>query len=593
VERGLEREGIPIPLTPKAFDTLLLLVSSGNRLVDKKFLLASVWGGVHVGESVLTRAISDLRKALQQTEGEVWIETVPKFGYRFVAEVRNIGNSPCAVPPHTFRTPWGRRVLKAVVPLVAATGLVFLLIPRTHSNSGARHLAVLPFQFIGETGGESAMGAGVTDALITRLSNLSGVIVRPMSTVRRYDMPGVDPLAAGQELKVDVVLEGTLQRSDSAVQARVRLIRPSDGTALWAETVESHENRLFALQASLAQQVAAHLAVKLSAEDRRGLEPGPELNPAAHRLYVNGRYEWGKRSREGFEKASEYFRQAIDLDPGYARAYAGLADCYLLLGLYGYYPPLEMLPKAKTAALHALTLAPRLAEVHATLGLVAQNLDWDWPEVERHYREAIRLAPNYSTAHHWYAEFLSILGRFDESRAEFARARGIDPISSIIQADEAQLYFFERKYGRSRYLLEKVVRENLSFALAHERLALLDMIEGREEEAWGEVQLLPECGDEESDCRQTWAAWLARRDAQGARRALEQLEAKARTRRIASSALLIAHIRQGNTGRALDWLEYMAEKHEVWLITAKVNPLFDALRPLPRARAILARLHLN
>ncbi|HTR39141.1 MAG TPA: winged helix-turn-helix domain-containing protein [Bryobacteraceae bacterium] len=588
-ERTLECEGSSVNVTPKAFDVLLALLANANRLVEKSTLLRTVWGDVHVDDAVLTRAISDLRKALGQNGEQTRIETVPKFGYRFVADVRVIESGQAAVAAR----PKPRRLWP--VAIVVAAGLLALVIAR--GTSGSREtihsLVVLPFQAVGGTGDQAALRVGLADALITRLSSLEGLVVRPLSTVRRFEQTPTDPLRAAQELQADAVLEGTLQFGDGSVRASVRLVRAGDGKALWTETVDSKANRFFDMEDSLAEQLAAKLSLLLPEDERRDLPVHRELNEEAHRLYVQGRYEWGKRTQEGFEKAAGYFRQAIDRDPGYARAYAGLADCYLLLGLYSYAPPLDMLPKAKVTALRALELEPRLADAHATLGLITQNLDWDWVETERHYRESIRLAPNYSTAHEWYAEFLSIQGRFDESRQEFARARQIDPISPIIQVDEAQLFFFQRDYGRNLALLEKVSREDPSFALARERMAFTHLIQGREEDAWREAMSLPDCASETSDCRHMWTAWLPRRDPLAARKALEQLEAGATAGRVPAYTVMFGNARQGHIDRALDWLERMRDTHAVWLITAKVNPMFDALRGEPRAKATLAQLHLD
>ena len=593
-ERMLSRDGAAFSLTPKTFNTLLVLLDNAGRLVEKEELRNRVWGDVHVDESVLTKAISDLRKALGQPESGVWIETVPKFGYRFSAEVRTRPAEKAAAPAPQPRAIGRLRWPLALAGLAAAATLLMGFLWRTAPGSQAvQRLAILPFHVIGQQPAENVLGAGIADALITRLSNLQGLIVRPMSVVRRFEGPDVDPLRAAAELQADAVLEGSVESSDGAVRAYVRLLRATDGRALWTETVESQESRLFALQDSLAEQVAAALAVRLTAEERRGLELRPELIPEAHRLYVKGRYEWGKRTREGFEKAADDFLQAIDLDPGYARAYAGLADCQLLLGEYGHNPPLEMLPKAKATALRALELEPRLAEAHATLALVAQNLDWDWKSVEDHYREAIRLAPSYSTAHHWYAEFLSILGRFDDSRREFARAREIDPISPIIQIDEAQLYFFQRQYDRSLSLLERVERSDPSFGLARERMARVYMMLGRDDDAWREIESLPECADPQSACRLTWTAWLPGRGLAAAREALDRLENAARSGEAGPAALVVAYARQGNSDRALDWLEQMPDKRAVWLITLKVNPVFDPIRNHPRTRMILRKVHLD
>ncbi len=584
-ERLLRRAGSPIPLPPKAFDTLLLLVENSGRLVDRGQLLASVWKDVHVDEAVVTRMISDLRRSLRQTEQEVWIETVPKFGYRFAAGVRVEGSKQEAVRP-----PRRRKLAPALVPAVlAAIAILAFAFVRRESGETLR-IAVLPFQVVGGAGESDVLGLGMADSLITRLSGMQNLIVRPVSVVRRFTGQAVDSRKAGVELSVDAVVEGTLQLVDGKARANVRLVRVKDGKAWWAGTMSSGRGELLNIEDSLVEQIAENLAVRISPAERENLR-ARGLNPAAHELYVRGRYEWGKRTRKGFEAAADYFRQAIDLDPSYARAHAGLADCYLLLGAYSFYPQLEMLPKAKAMALRALELDPSLAEAHATLGLITQNLDWDWAAVEKHYRQAIALDPNYATAHHWYAEFLSILGRFDESQREFALARRVDPISPIIQADEAQLYFFERDYGRTLEMLNHLAEIEPEFELVHERAAWVYMLQGREDDAWREVEKIPSCGPG-SDCRKTWTAWLPRRGGAAAVAALRELDAGAKSRHVAPLALVVAYEREGDSGRALNWLEYMADRHEVGLITAKVNPLFDRLRGTSRFQAILRRLAL-
>ena len=589
VERTLLCENVGVNLAPKTFDVLLLLATNANRLVEKRKLLGTVWGDVHVDEAVLTRAISDLRKALGQTSDRVRIETVPKFGYRFVAEVRVQEDQPAAPQGR----PWRHRTW--LIGSFAACGLLAIMIGWATSRSGEQtvhDLVVLPFQTVGEIRDKDALSVGMADALITRLSSLDGLVVRPLSSVRRFERAPLDAVAAARQLHADAVVEGTLQFADGSVRASVRLIR-SDGKTLWAETVDSSASRFFDLEDSLTGQVASKLALLLHEQERRDLAAHPQLNPEAHRLYVNGRYEWGKRTRDGFEKGAEYFRQAIDHDPVYGRAYAGLADCYLFLGLFGYYPALEMLPKAKVTALRALELEPGLAEAHATLALITQNLDWNWKEVERQYREAIRLAPNYSTAHHWYAEFLSIQGRFEESRGEFARARQIDPISSVISLDEAHLYFYQQKYDMNLRLLEEVARSNPASAVPRERVAFTYLIQGREEDAWREAMKLPDCASESSDCRRVWTAWLPRRNPRAAAEALTALEAGARAGRVPEYAVMFANLRQNHIDRALDWMERMSETHGAWLITAKVNPMFDPLRNQPRAKAVLSKLNLD
>jgi DNA-binding winged helix-turn-helix (wHTH) protein/TolB-like protein/Tfp pilus assembly protein PilF len=613
-DRSLSRDGERIRLTPKAFDVLRTLVDRQGRLVAKSELLQAVWGEVHVEEAVLTRAVSDLRKALGQTETEIWIETVPKFGYRFaadsivsengvseshvsknqvsksgIAEIREPeSREPESEEPESEEAPVRKaRPRRLWILLLAATcGVMILAMSLRPGKTPApiRTLAILPFQTVGGDPSAKQLGVGMADALITRLSRLEGLVVRPLSTVRPFEQGPADPVLVGRQLQAEAVLEGAIQFSPDSVRANVRLIRSANGQALWTESFESRPDRLFAIEDTLAEQVSLRFAFQ------QNQIPAPEPNAQAHLLYVEGRYEWGKRTLEGFVKGEDLFRQAIERDPSYARAYAGLADCYLFVGAYGHRPQLETLPKAKAMVRRALELNPQLAEAHTTLALITQNLDWDWPKVEQEYREAIRLAPGYSTAHHWYAEYLSIRGRFDEARKEFAQAREIDPISPIIQADEAQLYLFERKYSESLERLQQVVRSNPSFTLARERTAFLYMLQERTEDAWREAMSLPECADPAGECRLTWTAWLPRRDPSASRAALERLEAEASAGRIPLYKVTFGYIRHGQVDRALDWLERMSKTHAVWLITAKVNPIFDPLRSQPRARAVLEKM---
>lgn len=493
--------------------------------------------------------------------------------------------------------PW-RRSIEIAAAGVAAAAVLFAWAqwnrdPSTPANvSEIRTLAILPFQMLGQAADAEALGLGLADDVITRLSNISGLTVRPIATVRKYHAAPVDPVLAARELQVDAIVEGTLQASASGLRANVRLLRATDGRAEWAGTIESDGQHFLTLDEFIAAEIALNVRVPLTERERRNLEARRQVNPEAHQLYVRGRVEWGKRTGDGFERAAEYFRRAIDLDATYARAHAGLADCYLLLGGYNFSPQLEAVPKAKALALRALELDPSLGEAHATLGLSAQNLEWDWEVVEKHYRQAIALSPNYATAHHWYAEYLSILGRFDESRRAFAEARRIDPISAIIQVDEAQLYFFERQYDRSREILEQVERTDPDFELVHDRIALIDMMEGRQDEAWQRIQRIESCREPSSDCYRFWTAYLPGRNAAAAHAALLWLEREARRRRIPPFTLILANSRQGRVGRALDWLEYMLEKHEVSLITIAVNPLFDSLRTEPRFRKVLDTLKL-
>lgn len=460
------------------------------------------------------------------------------------------------------------------------------------SATGIRTLAILPFEALDPSSDSEALEVGLADALITRLSTISGLVVRPVSTVRRYHDAKVDPVEAARALRVEAIVEGRLQLSGGTLRANARLVRAADGRALWAGTVDAEGDHLFTLEDSLAEQIALHVNARLSDDDRRELEARRQLDPLAHELYVKGRFEWGKRTRNSLERAADYFRRAIDLDPAYARAHVGLADAYLLLGGFGHHPPAEMLPKAAALASRALELDPSLGEAHTTLAFASQHLDRDWERVEHHYRMAISLSPNYATAHHWYGELLSLLGRFDEARREFAEARRVDPISPMIQVDEAQLYYFERQYDRALEILARVAQQNPGVDLVHNRIAITLLAQGRDEEAWAAVQRFADCREELSECRRVWTALLPSRDPAAARRALRWLESQAGTRLIAPTTLAHAYVRHGEYDRAIDWLEGHLDWQDAWMITVKVSPMFEALHGRPRFDVLLRKLNL-
>lgn len=282
-ERLLRRGGSPIPLAPKAFDTLLLLVENSGRLVDRAQLLGSVWKDVHVEEAVVTRVISDLRRALRQTKQEVWIETVPKFGYRFAAGVKIEGNAPEPVSAtRRVNLAW------AVVPAVLVA-IAILAYPSLRLESGeVLQIAVLPFQVVGGAGQSDVIGLGLADSLITRLSSIQNLIVRPVSVVRRFTGQAVDSRRVGRDLRVDAVVEGTLQLVEGRARANVRLVRVSDGRAWWAGTVDAARGELLRVEDSLVEQIAANLAMRISPAERKSLRAA-RLSPPAHELYVKGR----------------------------------------------------------------------------------------------------------------------------------------------------------------------------------------------------------------------------------------------------------------------------------------------------------------
>jgi TolB-like protein/Tfp pilus assembly protein PilF len=432
---------------------------------------------------------------------------------------------------------------------------------------------------------------GIADAVASRLGETGELLVRPTASTLKFRGAAADPRRAATELRVDAVLVGVMQASGGRVRVTAQLIRAADGAALWSGEIETEAGKTFTLERTIAHQVAERLMLRTS---RQKGQPAAETgDPAVLESYFKGLGYWMRRDRASLDLAIGQFQRALALDPGFAPAHAGLADCYLLLGLYNHLPPAEMLPRARAEAEQALRLNPKLASAHATLGLITQNWERDWAATEQHYRSSIGLAPNYATAHHWYAEFLSVQGRFAESAVQFREAERIDPVSSIIRTDEAQLWYFARDYGRSRAVLAEVLELDPDFQQAHEQLALVYAAQGLDAEAWQEAGRLRECQEPGSLCRLRWTAWLPGRDAAAAADALQRLLREATRRYVPPRALAVAFARQGNRQQALHWLSNAVDAREVGVITMKVDPLLDPVRPDPGFSALLRDLRLD
>jgi DNA-binding winged helix-turn-helix (wHTH) protein/TolB-like protein len=521
VKRTLLREGEPVPLMPKAFDTLLALVQNSGRVLEKDELMQTLWPDTIVEENNLTQNISALRKALGESPTEHrYIVTIPGRGYRFVANVKEVGEegAELILEEHTSSravieeeetqtsdlrlqtsdlvSPSHRR---SIVPMpsrlivVLLVGLIASLIYVWHSSQtkppetgvAVRSIAVLPFKPLSTDGSDEHLGLGMADTLITKLSNLRQLVVRPTSAVRKYTSPEQDPVAAGREQKVEAVLEGSIQRSGEKIRVTVRLLKVRDGRPLWAyQCSEQQCTDLFAVQDSISEEVAQALLLALTGEEKKRLTKHYTENAEAYEAYLKGRYFWNKRTAEGFQKAIDYFQKAIDIDPNYALAYAGLADSYILMKIFNYPQTGETLQgleaKARAAAERSLEIDDTLAEAHTSLGLIGG--------IEREYKRAIELNPNYATAHHWYALYLSDRGRFDEAIAEIRRAQEIDPLSLVINSDIGIVYIAGRQYDQAIEHFKKAIEMDPNYPDAHAMLGWAYVLKGMYDEGIPEFQ---------------------------------------------------------------------------------------------------------
>lgn len=554
--RLLLRGDRQVPLTPKAFDTLAALLEHPGEVVSKEELIARVWPDTFVEEGILTQNIYTLRRALQEAGGErVYIETVPRRGYRFVG---------------TFAE---RAAPAAPREAAAITSLV-----------------VLPFEPLTANPDDAYIGLGLADALITRLSNLRRITVRPTSAVRRYLGTARDPAEVGRALQADAVLDGTVQRSGDNLRITVQLIGVREGATLWATKLDARSADLFALEDSLSRELADEMQLRLSQRERDRLTRGRPPDPEAYHAYLRGRYFWNRRTLEGLEKGIDSFRQAIALDPDFALAHAGLADCYVLLPFFGAFAPRDVFPEAIAAAERALALDDSLAEAHTSLAYARFYFERRWDLAERGFQRAIDLNPGYPTAHQWYAFLLSALGRHREAVTRARQARDLDPLSLVINADLGMILYFARDYAAAVEQLRATLELDPSFAYAHFGLGHALQQQGRLAEAVEELRRAVEL----APGNPVWQAALGQAlawagSSEEARRILGELEERADHEYLESSDFAFLWTALGEPDRAIDRLEQACDERSRFVALLATWPIYDPLRTHPRWPDLLRR----
>ncbi len=605
-ERLLLCKGHPVPLTTKAFETLLVLVRRGGHLVEKSELLNAVWANSFVEEGNLAVTISTLRKALGDEGSEhKYIQTVAKHGYRFVGDVRTVLESEPEPPSPVVAAPASlpeglprrRHVLSAlkIGVLVLASLSVAITIMRFQKPSGAQaeihSLAVLPFRSLNSDTAHEYLGLGMADALITKLGSTGQIVVRPTSAVLKYANSLADPLAAGREQRVDAILDGHIQAFPERVRVTVQLVRVADGASLWADTFEESPQHIFALEDAVAERIAQSMSIRLSGEEKMRLARRHTESIKAYQLYLRGRYFWNKRTEEGLRRSIAYFQQATTEDPEYALAYAGLADSYALLGSYGVEPALKANPSAKAAALKALQLDNSLAEAHASLGMISFYYDWNWPQAEQEFRRAIALNPNYPMAHNWYGVNLAAMGRLEEALDKVGRAEQLDPLSLIINTDVGHILYLSRRYDQAIDAFRKVIDLDPHFARAHARLGMTYTAKRVFGDAIHELKEAQRLSghDPYVDGLLGYVQALSG-SRRTARKLLQGLTDRSRRQYVPAFSMALVCIGLGERDRALEWLEKAYQDRSTYMVYAKTDPLLDPVRSDPRFAALLHRM---
>ena len=449
---------------------------------------------------------------------------------------------------------------------------------------------MLPFKPLVADHRDESLEMGMADTLIVRLSSLRHVTVRPVSSVRKFSGLEQDPVAAGRELGVESILDGQMQRSGDRIRVTARLIGVGDGKQLWADQFDVEFSDVFTVQDLISEKVISALELELTGEEQKRLTKHYTENAEAYQLYINGRFYWERRTLEGLKKAIEYFEQAIGRDQNYALAYAGLSDSYALLGVF-HLPPKEAFPKAKEAALNALRIDDRLAEAHTALGHIRVQYEYDWVGAEREYQRAIDLKPNYVNAHHFYALYLSIVGRFDEGIEEIKRAQELEPSSLFIHTNLGHILYRAQRYDEAIDQVKRVLEMNPSFDHAHSVLGLAYLQKGMVEQAIAEFQKrkVPVTGGA-GDLGQAYASAGRRTEAL---KEIDKLQELSTQRYVAAYNLALIYASLGDKGNALEWLEKAYEDRSTQLIWIKADPRLDNLRSEPRFKAVIKRLGLE
>lgn len=619
-ERLLQRSGEDVPLPPKVFDLLLALVVRHGQVVTKDQLMSEVWPDTFVEETNLKVYVSTLRKALGEgTEGAKFIETLPRRGYRFAGSVTEIILDRPAPPELVIEKQTVSRIIieenneaplqttppvsdfRSHIPhprVLAAGGALLLLFlfgwlarEQWAAHTGQiRSLAVLPFVTLTQTPESEQLGVGLADALITRLSNMGGLVVRPTGTVLKFTTADRDSIALGRKLAVDAVLDGHLQHDGEQVRLTVQLVSTGDGKSLWAESFEAPAGNSFALQRAVSERLAHSLTLKLSEEQQRKLKKDYTANPAAFEAYSRGRYFYGKQNKESYQKAIGYFKQAIELDPNYALAWAGLADCYnaqsTTVMSMGATPFQSFTAEARAAAERAIALDENLPEAH--LSLVGAVVDTDHELTHRALDRALELNPNLAFAYSVYTMELIGDARLEEALIKVDRARELDPLSLSINTNRGLVLYRLHRYVDAATQFQKTLELDANFPRAYFGYGMVLEQLGRFDEAIAAfqkcVQLSGGGSVPLSSLGHVYAVSGRRAEAeQVLTRMLELYEQKLAVPFYVS----LVYAGLGDKEQAIAWLEKQ-KPHLRFMAMAKTDARFDSLRTDPRFLAMIS-----
>lgn len=589
-----------------ALGSMLYEMVSGQRAFKRDSKLETLTAILHdeppelsgSGKNVPLELERLLRHCLEKNP-EARLHSAHDLAYDLRALVNDSGSSKVLSRRSSNRTMW---IAAAAGLLILGGGALVILRPNkpksvvespsSTSALGIDSLAVLPFANTSSEPEAGYLGDDITYSLTDSLARVRELKVRPYSSAARFKSGSSDVKVAGKALQVQAVLQGSIQKRGESVLIDVELIHVGDDRRLWGDRYEGKLADRLTLQQRIAQDVPEKLRLSLTGQEKKSLAKLPTESVKAHELYTLGRLAWNRRTEADFQKAITYFQQAIAADANYAQAHAGLADCYLLLPLYGFDTPQSSFPKAREAAQQALVLTPSLAEAHIALAEIHFYFDWDFPAAERDFRRALELKPNYATGRQWYGEFLSYMGRHEEAIKELQTARQLDPDSFIIDFDLGKARYFARQYDEAMAEFSKMLSHVSPQSTAQAYVCACLVQKGqpqagiaRLEEIWGPT------GEKAAGRKRPFhlgVAYARVGNREKAQEVLKEVQIAAANQYVPPTEPAMIHTALGEIDEALADLERGFAERSNEMVSLKVEPKFDALRDHPRFKKLLA-----
>jgi len=613
-ERLLRRGDELIPLPPKVALTLLALVENAGRMVDKSDLMKIVWPDTFVEEGALTRNISLLRKTLGDTGDEpVYIETIPRRGYRFVAPVRTgpfeapsptrADNrdqpEPLAPPP---APPPSRARLKALATVLVLAGAAIAAFTYKKNDTPAvtatprpsNMLAVLAFRNVDQDASQSYFADGMTQALIDRLGKVRNL------RIASYASAGIsltDADARAEILRnpaIKRVLTGTIQRSGGRIQIYAQLLDPRTWEVYWTRNYERKTEDVLDLESEVAEAIAGEIEAGITARDREHLRERRQTSPEAYDAYLRGLSFWNRRTEDGLKRAAEEFQRAIKADSSYAPAYAGLADSHSLLGSIGTdgMPPEKAMPLAKAAAEKAVELDPDLADGYTSLAYIKLSYDWDLPAAEKDFSRALELNPNSATAHHWYSHYFMAAGDLAKATEQMHEALRLEPLSPSINIGIGWCLYYSQKYDEAIEQFRSVTESDPALPLAHQTLGMAYQQKGWFDRAIEEFKRAAAYSNNSpASVAALASAYAAMGRTAEARQELARLEEMARTRYVPAFYFASVHYALGDLARTFTWGWKAIGERCDYLMYLRVEPRVGKLAGNPEFVRALAAIH--